>query len=403
MKPSRAARRAAAALAAPLLLAGVLATAPAGAATAGCRSWTGAQPPSPGQDDFLEGVAVLSPCNAWAVGGTHQNGILQTLTEHWDGANWTVIPSPSPGSTNNFLNSVRAASPTNIWAVGAFSNGEGLNQNLILHWDGKAWTQQTAPSPGAGGQLNGVRAVSGSEAWAAGEYEQGNTETALLLHFTGGQWTQVKVKQFNADDELAGIAATSARDVWAVGTTGSNFLTARHGLARMPLPRAAAAQTEQTLILHWNGKTWTHVPSPSPGRLDELTAVGANSPSSAWAVGMGISSEGRQQTLTLHWNGKAWTRAASPTPGGTGTGDDLAGVTVSSPENAWAVGTTLSAAPPQPIILHWNGARWTTVATPATSGGAALFGVAASSDSDAWTVGTLVDPTSDQVLALHCC
>src|SRR6185437_5832073 len=85
---------------------------------------------------------------------------------------------------------------------------------------------------------------------------------------------------------LRGVAATSAGNAWAVGAVGS--LTAR------------------TLIVHWNGKAWARVPSPSPGNSG-LYGVAATSATNAWAVGAAGST-----TLILHWNGKSWARVTSP-------------------------------------------------------------------------------------------
>ena len=54
-----------------------------------CVGWTGVQPPSPGTDsNSLLGVAVLSPCNAWAVGDYYNGTTYQTLIEHWNGTAW---------------------------------------------------------------------------------------------------------------------------------------------------------------------------------------------------------------------------------------------------------------------------------------------------------------------------
>lgn len=114
-----------------LLLAGAMTgigpAGPAGRAVASaasastCRPWSGLQPPSPGSSPVqLNSVAVLSPCDAWAVGSFRGSGGDQTLTEHWNGASWRVLASPSPG-TSAVLNGVRAVSPTSAWAVGPTS------------------------------------------------------------------------------------------------------------------------------------------------------------------------------------------------------------------------------------------------------------------------------------------
>jgi len=148
-----------------LMLAGVVTgTIPAAASAATCQSWSGLQPPSPGADaNELSGVAVLSPCNAWTVGSLNNGGgQQQTLVEHWNGAAWTVVPSPDPGSADDGLAGVRAVSASDIWAVGADDN-PGIEQTLIVHWNGHTWTQVTSPNPGGPGgfhALNGVTVIS---------------------------------------------------------------------------------------------------------------------------------------------------------------------------------------------------------------------------------------------------
>ena len=58
-----------------------------------------------------------------------------------------------------------------------------------------------------------------------------------------------------------------------------------------------------------------------------------------------------------------------------------------SPGDAWAVGSTAQAGhgntQDEPLVLHWNGARWRRVAVPGL-GGFYLTAVAASSASDVW-------------------
>src|SRR6266700_3838040 len=130
-------------LAAALMLAGAitaigLARALA-ARAAGCQNWTGTQPPNPGgASNTFDSVAIDSACDAWAVGFQIGGGTEATLTEHWDGSTWTVVPSPAPG-TLSLLRSVRGTSPSDVWAVGEYSDGS-MNKTLTLHWDGRTWT-----------------------------------------------------------------------------------------------------------------------------------------------------------------------------------------------------------------------------------------------------------------------
>jgi hypothetical protein len=264
----------------PLMLAGALiASARAGATASPCVSWTGVQPlnPSSSSND-LTGAAVLSSCNAWAV-GTYFNGTAnQTLIEHWNGSSWKQVSSPNPGGSADVLNGVAATSSSNAWAVGSSLNGTAT-QTLVLHWNGSSWKRVPSPNPGPN--------PSGS----------------------------------NNDNFLDGVAAASSSNAWAVGHYFNGSAT-------------------QTLVLHWNGTSWKRVPSPNPGGSangHNLFGVHAVSASNAWAVGIYFNGTANQ-TLVLHWNGTSWKRVPSPNPGGSSHDNVLFGVAASSPTNIWAVG-----------------------------------------------------------------
>ena len=166
---------------------------------------------------------------------------------------------------------------------------------------------------------------------------------------------------------LTSVATVSARDAWAVG----------------------ASSGRTTLILHWNGSTWNRVPSPSPapgGGASIYYGVAATSAHSAWAVGSSFTGTGSPRTLIVHWNGTAWRRVPSPTPTGGGA---LFSVAATSARSAWAVGYAGNpdGSYTKTLILHWNGAAWRRVPSPACAGGCGLTSVAAISARSAWAVG----------------
>src|SRR5712692_1243712 len=126
------------------------------------RNWTVISSPTPGSTGGLTGIAAVSSDNIWAV-GSFQKGTdpSQTLIEHWNGSNWSVICSPSPGSASNALNNIAAASVNDIWAVGSFQNSTGPAQTLIEHWNGSRWRIIPSPSPGSvNNTLNDIATVS---------------------------------------------------------------------------------------------------------------------------------------------------------------------------------------------------------------------------------------------------
>ncbi|HEY3907167.1 MAG TPA: hypothetical protein VGM14_24890 [Streptosporangiaceae bacterium] len=77
---------------------------------------------------MLNGVAVTSARNAWAVGETRS----KTVILHWNGTRWQRLPSPSPGS-GAVLSGVSATSTANAWAVGLVGS-----RSLAERWNEKA-------------------------------------------------------------------------------------------------------------------------------------------------------------------------------------------------------------------------------------------------------------------------
>ena len=391
------ARHLAPALTITLLLAGTAAgvrPAPASAAvpTAACSAlsgpsaWGGPTPPSPGtEDNGFNGVTVLSPCDAWAV-GFYQNtgGLDQTLIEHWDGIAWTVVTSPDVMGQNNELLAVRADSATDIWAVGE-SFVTGTDQTLILHWDGHVWAKVASPNPGGKAYLTAVRAVSPTDAWAVGGFSSGGDFQPLILHWNGHNWAHVASPDPGINAALYGVAATSASNAWAVGTFFNG--TALQGF-----------------VLHWNGLKWARQASPNPGGAagdTRLDAIGAGAASGkAWAVGSYFDGT-IDRTLILAWTGSRWVKQASPNPGDS----VLQGVATTGASNTWTVGAYEADNMRFTLILHWNGTKWTQVASPSPSSFSALSAVAASSATNVWAVGQFNDDNSglDQNIAIHCC
>jgi hypothetical protein len=193
--------------------------------------------------------------------------------------------------------------------------------------------------------------------------------------------------------ELKAVAVVAANNVWAVG----NFA----------VPNATCTNcTFDTLIEHWNGTKWSVVPSPSVGNgSDTLEAITVISAKDIWAVGNhDDSATGDNQTLTEHWNGSKWSLVASPNVG-TDSDNFLNGVTAVSANNVWAVGSekASSTTQVQTLIEHWNGTKWSVVTSPNVgTGNNNLNGVTTVSAKDVWAVGAFVDINgNDNTLTEH--
>ncbi len=351
----------------------VLALAVTGAAAAPAMARTpAATSPTPVPANAqLSGVSADSASDAWAAGYYVSNRTHKTLILHWNGTAWSQVPSPSPSSNSNQLSGVSAVSGSDAWAVGYYNNTTtGATDTLILHWNGTAWTQVPSPSPSTdASELFGVSAISPSNAWAVGFYVDtaANADKALILHWNGATWSQVTSPSPGTEGPTS-VSADSGSDAWVAGDS-----------------------TVGTMTLHWNGIAWSQVPSPNPSsQVNRLSGVSAISPSNAWAVGyFDQTHKVLDETLVLHWNGTTWTRVFSPSPGT--DGNELSGVSAVSASSAWAVGRYNSRISGvnvgKALILHWNGKAWVKAASPAPGTGSLLTGASAVSASNAWAVG----------------
>jgi hypothetical protein len=275
-------------------------------------SWSVVPSPNPaGKPDVqLNGVAAISANDVWAVGHSGDPSFvpLQTLTEHWNGTSWSIIPSPSPGTYNgNDLTAVTAISSNDVWAVGWYQSGPTGQEGgaLTMHWDGTSWTVVPNPSKG---NLYAVTAVASNDVWAVG--------AQVIMHWNGTNWSTVSFPLPTCTDSpyaiLKGVSATSANDIWAVGYRQCPYFS---GYLYSPL------------TYHWNGTSWSLV--PNQGQTNEylfgVTAIAAND---VWAVG--------DNGQTQHWNGAAWSRVAAPYPD---NGGRFNAVDATSAGDIWAVGS----------------------------------------------------------------
>jgi hypothetical protein len=345
--------------------------------------------------DLVAVAAVPHTAGAWAVGikcsAKASCPVGAALTFHWNGSDWSQVKAPSPDGRVS-LAAVSASSPANAWAVGSYDGS--ADKNLFLHWNGKIWKHVNGPDE-SNGTLTGIAVISPSDAWAVGSYQNKSLQTrTLALHWNGKTWQKVASPDpVNGDDELGGVAAVSATSVWAVGD-GLDTATAEY----------------QTVILHWNGKTWARSPSPAVATLGtHLAGVAAVSGLDAWAVGQYDNANNFANPLILHWNGHTWRRAAVPGPS-TNT-EALAAAAAASPSSAWAVGwgpctSGAENCPSRSLILHWNGHTWKTASSVSINDHAdqnSLTGATAAGP-DAWAVGSYFPPvgeTPTRALLLH--
>ncbi len=184
-------------------------------------TWTNTPQPVDGPGE-LNGVAVISTDDVWAVGGqtlaTRPHGA--TLVEHWDGSAWSVVPSPVRGGSDVILTDVAARAANDVWAVGGTRQGFGLA--IIEHWDGMAWTAASVTGLPRG-SLYALAVSLRGRAWAAGyryvtKQVPGGSETfpvgVLDRLRPDGAWVpSPRPKEL----VFGGIAAAGHSVLWRVG------------------------------------------------------------------------------------------------------------------------------------------------------------------------------------------
>jgi hypothetical protein len=267
-------------------------------------------------DDSLAAVDAVSATEAWAAGVSYQGPFgSSTLVARWNGSRWSPEPTPNgiPTSGNElfgiaaaggtvwavgtstepapsynrralilqrtngawrisplprlrgyeFLKAVDATGPTDAWAVGWGSSSidAGAAGPIALRWNGSTWQSVSPPAGTASTLLNAVEALTPTNVWAVGETSTNGYEwQPYIAQFTGTSWRRVPAPVIYGGGRLTDIVALSATNIIAVGTTGGGWTS---------------------LVLHWNGSTWTRQAAPD-GRVTAAAAVG---PNAFWAVG----------------------------------------------------------------------------------------------------------------------
>ena len=398
MKPVRLATIGALALAAAAFPALQQAHAGTSAARA-CSGWTQVASPNAGtQDNALNAVSAGSAKDIWAVGTQAQNTATpvfnRTLTEHFNGTAWSVVPGPDPGPSTNALFAVSTLPTGEAWAVGNFLDKSLKPRTLVESWDGKSWHVDSSPNPAkAIDLLFGVSAVSPTDVWAIGYASDGDAKFQTLTeHWDGHAWSVVPSPNPGpSGNQLFSVHAVSANSVWAVG-------------------QQVGTQPDRALVEHWNGTAWSVVPSPkvpTGGASTTLYSVAGVSDNAVVAVGATEDFVAPPRTLVAQGKGTALAVAKSQNPS---AGDDnLDAVTVASAASAWAVGSALDVKSGNELTLVENrdaSGAWHRQASPSpgfANGDSQLGGVTAVSPTDVWAVGSFDGPNVAQTLILHFC
>ncbi|MBI3817234.1 MAG: hypothetical protein HY286_00980 [Planctomycetes bacterium] len=320
-----------------------------------CGPWVPMDTPNPSNADScgFSDIKMLNSHNMWAVGTA--SGALKptstgfsTFAAHFDGNNWTAVPTPNPAPVpslvNDALYAVDAITTNDVWAAGtqvkSLAGGWTGQQLLVMHWDGAQWNVMNTPDPlsavgygASGAYVSDIAAIATNDIWFSGLWidvqPSGTTsQPGLLMHWNGSSFSISQVPAIDPGGlTFDSLSAVSTNDVWAVGGGfGNNYIN-------------------QSVIVHWNGSAWSHVPGPLFGWYQRTFAVHALAANDVYAMGDYFDNTGNHLFM-IHWNGGTWTQLSAPPSAAT--------FRAFASNDIYTYGQS---------IYHFDGAAWSEVET----------------------------------------
>jgi hypothetical protein len=294
---------------------------------------------------------MASAVDGWAVGADQ--------LAHYDGRVWTPVVVPGVKG----LRAVAGSGPDDVWAGGGSEPAPGFfgpGQSQLLHFDGRSWSLlRDAAGPGIAsiavakgrgyalgyeGELlaleagtwrePGVKVPADRFRWAR-DIALIPGQDGALVGVDDGKIYRIPLDEqlqlVHRAAEIRAIGFTRPDEGWALGPETQNPV----GIDPTWMPTA----------LGWDGRTWSPLAPDHPlvGAVD----IGVLSAQDAWAVG--------PSGLVVHFDGRSWTRVASP------TALDLYRVRVVAPNVVLALGKGWKPFPGSlaiSVLLLFDGVSW---------------------------------------------
>lgn len=277
----------------------------------------------------ITALYVINKDDVWAVGGSFGNipdepkvGIII----HWNGKNWSKITD----GVDALLYGIWPISTETL----ALAGGCGRSRKNCAYWANlstKDYTLRKESASSDVGQIHSIWRYGSSESiWAVGGDGPAGVLTPEERCPIDGkkygrifrksdqqqQWSDVAVESSEQLCNLNWIWGSAADDIWAVGDYGS--------------------------IMHSDGKTWKKIPNSAIPELRNYWNVWGTSRTDVWAVGgsmLRAKPAGAGRGLIIHWNGASWTKVPTFEHEVNGGRDTyLNSIWGASGDDIWAVG-----------------------------------------------------------------
>jgi hypothetical protein len=331
-----------------------------GGAAARAATWTiQTTPNAPNMpNSTLSSVSCPGSASCVAVGSS-SNKVFTThaLAERWDGSAWTLIPpTVQSGWGASELTDVSCSSSHACTAVGSFTSA-GKERTLAERWNGAHWSVEPTPTVSPTlrvHELGGVSCTASKLCFAVGDIGRDEREApfrpahyvGVVERWNGLHWTVQYTSPASSStaDHLADISCASSTACLTVGSRSSN------------------AVEGTPLAVRWNGRHWKLLHPPDQGELAYLAAVSCSGPAVCMSVGSWFVSRD-QNAFAEPWDGRHFTALEPPRPATAGAGG-LAGVSCRSASDCVAVGGAGPADPSGGLAEGWDGMSWTIQVVP---------------------------------------
>ena len=285
--------------------------------------------------------------------------------------------APVPGS----LQDVSAVAARSTWTVGGGCTLACLRATftaspLIARWDGISWFKIHSPVPDA--RLMAVAAGPAGTMWLVGY-------SCVAGCRGGGEVDDTLILLWNGRG-LSQVPSPSPGPGRLAGVTTGSGGTAYAVGYYCQSGCGSQSEVDRTLVLSWAHSRWSWLPSASAGPRPRLTGVSAGPAGDVWAVGYycvlacGTIAE-IDHILIVRPRAGGWSSVAAPSPG---VNAQLWGVSAGADGTAWAVGRDAAGT----VIMRWDAHRWQPVASPDPGADNQLYSVSIGAGGTAWAVGS---------------
>ncbi|HZL98703.1 MAG TPA: hypothetical protein VFD43_00495 [Planctomycetota bacterium] len=164
-------------------------------------------------------VVAFAPDEVWFGGQWAEPNELGSVTWRplamlWNGSDLELLPTPAPQDGAYGFKTVQlAGSSGDLWAVCARDDNGSTTKNVVLRWDGSAWSQASVPDTSPPHVLRSIAVAGPDDVWVFGDVPL--QATAVALHYDGRSWTEVADPPFALSSQ-----AVSPEAIWV----GSNQL-----------------------------------------------------------------------------------------------------------------------------------------------------------------------------------